>query len=199
MNARWIQGDAVSLSACIDILNKLMSTVRPRCSTCSASGLIFRYVLIEINWCLTCRVLGFLGDGDVFVCSVINFERAFLSYCHLFPHTSFPWVSSYLPSFIIYLTSPPLVHTCLCALFIFTRTYTAGMTYCQQLRVDLYYSISPPVVGQSGSAPACQINMDLRRRLIMKTVIFFFFFFYTSIASNIVFSFVSGTCSVGES
>lgn len=140
MNAKWIQAESVSLSACIDILNKLMSTVRPRCST-DASGLICRYVLIEINWCLTCCVLRW--SCLCVQCHKCDFERAFLTYCHLFPHTSFPRVSSYLPSFIIYLTSPPLVHTCLCALFIFTRTYTARMTYCQQLRVDLYYSISP--------------------------------------------------------
>ncbi len=87
-------------------------------------------------------------------------------------HSSLPWVL--LPSCLHHISHPfPPVHTCLYSDFIFTRTYTAWMTYCQQLPVDLYYSI-PAVVGQSGGAycsNTCQISMDLRRHFIMKTVI----------------------------
>ena len=116
-------------------------------------------------------------------CHECDFERVCLTHTSFAPSVLLP---PSLPSFIIYLTSCP--HSSRCA-FIFTRTYTARMTYCQQFPVDLYYSIFPrcwPKWRRSDLSDKYGLkaafdneNCDL-------------FFLNSSIALNIVFSFVSG-------
>lgn len=101
--------------------------------------------------------------------------------------TSFSYLLSSLPSHFLppSVLLPPFLHhishlssSCphlsMCAFYFYKDIYSQD-DILPAIACWLVLQYFPPVVGQSGSAPACQINMDLRRRFIMKTVIFFFF------------------------
>lgn len=100
--------------------------------------------------------------------------------------TSFSYLLSSLPSHFLppSVLLPPFLHhishlssSCphlsMCAFYFYKDIYSQD-DILPAIACWLVLQYFPPVVGQSGSAPACQINMDLRRRFIMKTVIFFF-------------------------